>query len=58
MEAIARKKAFVHKDKNINLIKASNALLNDYRQGRLGQITLESPESRFLKSIASSKIEN
>jgi ribosome biogenesis GTPase A len=50
LEAIARKVSLTHKDYNVNLRQASITLLNDYRQGRLGPISLESPQSRFLEA--------
>jgi ribosome biogenesis GTPase A len=47
LEEIAKKKNFTHKEYRLNIQKASITLLNDYRQGKLGLITLESPQSRI-----------
>jgi ribosome biogenesis GTPase A len=43
IEYIAKKKNLKLKDKSYDLLKASTILLNDYRQNKLGRITLESP---------------
>jgi ribosome biogenesis GTPase A len=48
LESIAKKKNFPIKNGLFNLEKAAIVLLNDYRQGYLGRISLESPESREL----------
>ena len=48
LECIAKKKGFPLKNHLIDLEKASITLLNDYRQGLLGRITLETPKSREL----------
>ena len=48
LEWIARKKGFPLKNHLIDLEKAAATLLNDYRQGSLGRITLETPQSREL----------
>ena len=48
LEWIAKKKGFALKNHLIDLERASAALLNDYRQGSLGRITLETPQSREL----------
>jgi ribosome biogenesis GTPase A len=48
LEWIAKKKGFPLKNHLIDLEKASATLLNDYRQGCLGRITLETPQSREL----------
>ena len=46
LEFIARKKSFPLRNHLPDLDKASTVLLNEYRQGYLGPISLESPESR------------
>ena len=48
LEWIAKKKGFPLKNYLIDLERASATLLNDYRQGSLGRITLETPRSREL----------
>jgi ribosome biogenesis GTPase A len=48
LEFIARKKNFPLKNNLPDLEKAAIVLLNDYRQGYLGKISIESPESRKL----------
>ncbi len=48
LEFIARKKNFPLKNDLLDLEKAAIVLLNDYRQGYLGKISIESPESRKL----------
>jgi ribosome biogenesis GTPase A len=50
LEWIARKKGFPLKNHSIDLERSSAILLNDYRQGFLGRITLETPKSRELLS--------
>jgi len=49
LEFIATKKNFPLRNHVIDIEKAAIILLNDYRQGYLGRISLESPESRQLK---------
>ena len=49
LEFIATKKNFLLRNHVIDIEKAAIVLLNDYRQGYLGRISLESPESRQLK---------
>jgi ribosome biogenesis GTPase A len=46
LEAIARRRACVQKGGGLDLEKAANILLTDYRGGALGRISLETPESR------------
>jgi len=46
LEWIAKKKGFPLKNHLIDLERASITLLNDYRQGLLGRVTLETPKSR------------
>ena len=40
------KKGIPIRNKNLDIEKAAMILLNDYRQGLLGKISLESPKSR------------
>ena len=49
LEFIATKKNFPLRNHVIDIEKAAIVLLNDYRQGYLGRISLESPESRQVK---------
>jgi ribosome biogenesis GTPase A len=49
LEFIATKKNFPLRNHVVDIEKAATVLLNDYRQGYLGRISLESPESRQLK---------
>lgn len=49
LEFIATKKNFPLRNHVIDIEKAAIVLLNDYRQGYLGRISLESPSSRQLK---------
>ena len=49
LEFIATKKNFPLRNHVVDIEKAAIVLLNDYRQGYLGRISLESPESRQLK---------
>ena len=49
LELIATKKNFPLRNHVIDIEKAAIVLLNDYRQGYLGRISLESPESRQVK---------
>lgn len=44
LEYIAEKRNLKLKDKSYDLLKASTVLLNDYRQNKLGRITLETPD--------------
>jgi ribosome biogenesis GTPase A len=46
LEAIARRRACVQKGGASDLEKAANIFLTDYRNGALGRISLETPESR------------
>ena len=48
LESIAKKKGFPLKNHGTDLERAAITLLNDYRQGLLGRISLETPESRML----------
>jgi ribosome biogenesis GTPase A len=47
LEYIANKKKYLLKHNKIDLQKAANTLLNDYRQGILGNISLETPEQKI-----------
>ena len=49
LEFIAKKKNFPLRNHLTDIEKAAIVLLNDYRQGYLGKISIESPESRKLK---------
>jgi ribosome biogenesis GTPase A len=46
LEEIATTKKFFRKNQLIDLERAAALLINDYRQGMLGRISLESPKSR------------
>ena len=48
LESIAKKKGFPLKNHGVDLERAASTLLNDYRQGLLGRISLETPASRML----------
>jgi ribosome biogenesis GTPase A len=48
LELIAKKKGFPLRTHGIDLEKAAITLLNDYRQGLIGRISLETPKSREL----------
>jgi ribosome biogenesis GTPase A len=48
LELIAKKKGFPLKNYGADLERAASTLLNDYRQGLLGRISLETPASRML----------
>ena len=48
LEWIAKKKGFPLKNHGVDLERAASTLLNDYRQGLLGRISLETPSSRML----------
>lgn len=48
LELIAKKKGFPLKNHGADLERAASTLLNDYRQGLLGRISLETPASRML----------
>jgi ribosome biogenesis GTPase A len=47
LEFIASKKKFPLRNHVLDLEKAAIVLLNDYRQGKIGQISLEEPKTRF-----------
>jgi ribosome biogenesis GTPase A len=46
LECIARRRGCVRKGGELDLEKAANVFLSDYRAGALGRISLETPESR------------
>ena len=46
IEAIAKVRGYRLKGGDLDLEKASHALLQDYRSGALGRISLETPERR------------
>jgi len=46
LDDIARQRGFVLKKGKLNLEKAAISFINDYRQGLLGRISLETPASR------------
>jgi ribosome biogenesis GTPase A len=46
IEGVARRRAFRLKGGELDLEKAAHTLLQDYRSGALGRISLETPESR------------
>ena len=48
LEWIAKKKGFPLKNHCVDLERAASTLLNDYRQGLLGRMSLETPASRML----------
>jgi ribosome biogenesis GTPase A len=56
LEAIARQRACVQKGGTSDLEKAANIFLTDYRNGALGRISLETPESREEMLAASTAI--
>jgi ribosome biogenesis GTPase A len=46
LDAIARRRGCIRKGGELDLEKAANLFLTDYRSGALGRISLETPESR------------
>ena len=46
LDSIAKQRGFVLKKGKSNLEKAAISFINDYRQGLLGKISLETPASR------------
>jgi len=46
IETIARARGYRLKGGDLDLEKAAHALLQDYRSGALGRVSLETPESR------------
>ncbi len=57
---IAKKRGFIVKGGEVDFYKAATTLLNDYRQGKLGSISLESPRSResLLKKLSANQSES
>ena len=48
LEHIAQKRKFIMKGNKLNLLKAAISFINDYRDGVIGKISLETPSSREL----------
>ena len=46
VEGIARRRALIMRGGELDFEKASMVLLQDYRDGKLGRISLETPETR------------
>jgi len=46
IEGVAKRRAFRLKGGDLDLEKAAHTLLQDYRSGALGRISLETPQSR------------
>ena len=46
MEAIGRKRGLVVRGGEVNTERMAKALMDDYRSGKLGKLTLESPEEQ------------
>lgn len=46
LDNIAIKKGYILNNKDIDYLRVANLLLNDFRSGKLGLITLETPEER------------
>ena len=46
MEDIARKRGYILPGKRIDYERTARALLDDFRSGKIGRITLELPETR------------
>ena len=55
IEAVAAKRGFRIKGGEFDLEKAAITLLNDYRSGALGRISLETPASRASRPASSSE---
>jgi len=58
IEGVAKRRALVVRGGEADLEKASSAFLQDYRQGRLGRISLETPETRQAMLVAHSSSDN
>ena len=60
LQKLAKKRGFIVKGGHTDLYKASTTLLNDFRQGNLGAISLESPATReiMLKRFAKDQLDN
>lgn len=48
VEAVALRRGFRLKGKGVDLEKAAHTLLQDYRSGALGRISLETPDTRAI----------
>jgi ribosome biogenesis GTPase A len=57
LERIARQRGYVQAGGGVNLQKAAEAVLNDFRSGALGRITLETPEEHLRWSAAAQALE-
>ena len=58
IEGVAKRRALVARGGEADLDKASSAFLQDYRMGRLGRISLETPEMRKAMLAAHSSFDN
>jgi ribosome biogenesis GTPase A len=52
IEGVARRRGFLLKGGGVDLEKAAHTLLQDYRTGTLGRISLETPETRAVALAA------
>ncbi len=57
VEQIARRRGCLAKGGNLDLEKAAHVLLNDYRSGALGAISLETPQTRSNMLLQQTKIQ-
>ena len=46
MDQIAKKRGFVLRGQEIDYLRTAQAILNDFREGKLGRITLETPQEQ------------
>ena len=46
MDKIAQKRGFVLRGQEIDYLRTAQAILNDFREGKLGRITLETPQEQ------------
>ena len=60
LQKLAKKRGFIVKGGHMDLYKAATTLLNDFRQGNIGAISLESPATReiMLKKFAKDQLDN
>jgi len=49
LASIAKHRGFIIKGGELNIQKAAIVFINDYRQGILGRVSLETPESRNIR---------
>ena len=56
IEAVARRRGCLIKGGGLDLEKAALILLDDYRSGALGRISLETPQSRLDMISAASRV--